>query len=207
MLKRLITDRLNKTIARVPAVALLGARQVGKTTLAKTIEQNRESLYLDLEDPEDLLKLSDPKSFLRAQKDRFVILDEIQRKPDLFTVLRGIIDENRQQGRNAGQFLLLGSASMELLRQSSESLAGRISYIEMQGFNILEAVTHRQDLIFAEDGFAFPNSYTPETGRIVYRTADTAMVSTKNKTETHCGCAGAFRIAILQPMMMRRWIG
>ena len=138
MLKRLITDRLNKSLNRTPAVALLGARQVGKTTFAKAIAKGRKSIYLDLEDAEDLLKLSDPKSFLRAQSDKLVILDEIQRAPDLFMVLRGLIDENRQAGRKTGQFLLLGSASADLLRQSSESLAGRITYIDMTGLNILE---------------------------------------------------------------------
>lgn len=121
-----------------PAVALLGARQVGKTTLAQTIACDRNSLYLDLESPEDLLKLSDPAAFLSLHADKFIILDEIQRTPDLFMILRGLIDKNRQAGRKSGQFLLLGSASMELLRQSSESLAGRISYIQMTGLNLLE---------------------------------------------------------------------
>lgn len=123
---------------RTPAVALLGARQVGKTTLAQAIAQDRTSIYLDLESPEDLVKLSDPTAFLSPHGDKLVILDEIQRSPDLFKVLRGLIDKNRQAGRKGEQFLLLGSASMDLLRQSSESLAGRISYIEMTGLNLLE---------------------------------------------------------------------
>jgi len=176
MLTRLITDKLNKNIARAPAVALLGARQVGKTTLAKAIAKDRDSLYLDLEDPEDLLKLSDPKSFLRSHSDKLVILDEIQRAPDLFMVLRGLIDENRQAGRTSGQFLLLGSASMDLLRQSSESLAGRISYLEMHGLNVLEALKFSYEHLGAEEGFAFPNSFRPEQGRIVHRTPDTAVI-------------------------------
>ena len=138
MLKRWIADRLQKAIAQTPAVALLGARQVGKTTLAKTVAKKHRSVYLDLESPEDLLRLSDPVSFLSTHSDKLVILDEIQRAPDLFMVLRGLIDKNRQRGRRSGQFLLLGSASIDLLRQSSESLAGRISYIEMSGFNMLE---------------------------------------------------------------------
>lgn len=111
ILKRLIIDRLNKNIDRVPAVALLGVRQVGKTMLAKAVAKERDSLYLDLESPEDLLKPSDPGSFLRSHIDKLVILDEIQRAPDLFMVLRGLIDENRQDGRTTGQFLLPGSAS------------------------------------------------------------------------------------------------
>ena len=122
MIERQITERLQATIAQVPAVALLGARQVGKTTLAKTIAKDIDSIYLDLEAPEDLLKLSDPTSFLSGHADKLVILDEIQRSPELFLVLRGLIDKSREQGRRAGQFLLLGSASMDLMRQSSESL-------------------------------------------------------------------------------------
>ncbi len=159
MLRRRITEKLQSTIAQVPAVALLGARQVGKTTLAKNIAKDINSIYLDLEAPEDLLKLSDPASFLSAHADKLVILDEIQRSPELFPVLRGLIDKNREQGRRAGQFLLLGSASMDLMRQSSESLAGRISYIEMSGLNVAEIVGNqagRQNL-WLRGGF--PDSY------------------------------------------------
>ncbi|MEX2365646.1 MAG: ATP-binding protein [Pseudohongiellaceae bacterium] len=162
MLERQITGKLQSTIAQVPAVALLGARQVGKTTLAKAIARNIDSIYLDLEAPEDLLKLSDPTSFLSAHADKLVILDEIQRSPELFPVLRGLIDKNREQGRRAGQFLLLGSASMDLMRQSSESLAGRISYIEMSGLNLTE-VDHKQQnrqALWLRGGF--PDSYLVE---------------------------------------------
>lgn len=138
MLKRLISSKLEKAIQHTPAVALLGVRQVGKTTLAREIAKDRASIYLDLESPEDLLKLSDPLTFLSSHSNKLVIIDEIQRAPNLFMVLRGIIDKNRQEGRKNGHFLLLGSASMDLLKQSSESLAGRISYIEMNGLSLLE---------------------------------------------------------------------
>ncbi len=159
MLKRQITQKLQTTIAQVPAVVLLGARQVGKTTLAKTIAKSIDSIYLDLEAPEDLLKLSDPASFLSAHSDKLVILDEIQRAPELFPVLRGLIDKNREQGLRAGQFLLLGSASMDLMRQSSESLAGRISYIGMSGLNLAEIDGNQQDrqTLWLRGGF--PDSY------------------------------------------------
>ncbi|MCU7917193.1 MAG: ATP-binding protein [Candidatus Thiodiazotropha sp. (ex Epidulcina cf. delphinae)] len=159
MLGRQITEKLQATIAQVPAVVLLGARQVGKTTLAKTIAKDIDSIYLDLEAPEDLLKLSDPTSFLSAHADKLVILDEIQRSPELFPVLRGLIDKNRAQGRRAGQFLLLGSASMDLMRQSSESLAGRISYIEMSGLNVAEIVGNQdgRQTLWLRGGF--PDSY------------------------------------------------
>ena len=159
MLGRQITQKLQTTIAQVPAVALLGARQVGKTTLAKTIAKDIDSIYLDLEAPEDLLKLSDPSSFLSTHADKLVILDEIQRSPELFPVLRGLIDKNREQGRRAGQFLLLGSASMDLMRQSSESLAGRISYLEMSGLNVAEVDGKQREwqTLWLRGGF--PDSY------------------------------------------------
>ena len=159
MLRRQITEKLQATIAQVPAVVLLGARQVGKTTLAKSIAKSIDSIYLDLEAPEDLLKLSDPASFLSTHADKLVILDEIQRSPELFPVLRGLIDKNRDQGRVAGQFLLLGSASMALMRQSSESLAGRLSYIEMSGLNLAEIEGNAQSrqTLWLRGGF--PDSY------------------------------------------------
>jgi predicted AAA+ superfamily ATPase len=139
MLARHMTGRLLKSLGQFPAVALLGPRQVGKTTLTKSVARTwSSSLYLDLESPEDLLKLSDPAGYLGRHEDKLVIIDEIQRSPELFMVLRGLIDRNREDGRAAGQFLLLGSASMDLLRQSSESLAGRISYLDMSGLNLLE---------------------------------------------------------------------
>jgi len=150
-----------------PAVALLGPRQVGKTTLAQTLAGNRSALYLDLENPEDLLKLSDPYAFLSIHSDELVIVDEIQRSPDLFMVLRGLIDKNRRAGRKGDQFLLLGSASIDLLRQSSESLAGRISYIELSGLNVLEVPSAKPEDIhrlWLRGGF--PQSYLAETDSI-----------------------------------------
>jgi uncharacterized protein len=167
MLKRWIIDKVERTIQHTPAVVLLGPRQVGKTTLALTLAENRSALYLDLENPEDLLKLSDPYAFLSMHSDKLVIVDEIQRSPDLFMVLRGLIDKNRRMGRKGDQFLLLGSASIDLLRQSSESLAGRISYIELYGFNVLEVPSsepediHRLWLLGG-----FPESYLAKNDSI-----------------------------------------
>ena len=150
-----------------PAVALLGPRQVGKTTLAQTLAENRSALYLDLENPEDLLKLSDPYAFLSIHSDELVIVDEIQRSPDLFMVLRGLIDKNRRAGRKGDQFLLLGSASIDLLRQSSESLAGRISYIELSGLNALEVSSVKpEDIHRLWFRGGFPESYLAETDSI-----------------------------------------
>lgn len=159
MLNRWITGRLKQHLAQAPAVALLGARQVGKTTLARTAAESADSVYLDLETPEDRAKLDDASSFLRAQSGRLVIMDEIQRAPDLFTILRGLIDQNRREGRRTGQFLLLGSASKSLLRQSSQSLAGRISYVDMGGLNVLETGAGAADIqkLWLRGGF--PDSY------------------------------------------------
>ncbi len=159
MIQREITKKLQSVIAQVPAVVLLGARQVGKTTLAKTIAKCIDSIYLDLEAPEDLFKLSDPSSFLSTHADKLVILDEIQRIPDLFPVLRGVIDKNRERGRRSGQFLLLGSASMDLMHQSSESLAGRISYLEMSGLSLIEVHDQQKErqALWLRGGF--PDSY------------------------------------------------
>ena len=164
MLSRWIANKLEKTMQHTPVVALLGARQVGKTTLAQIIAHDRPSIYLDLESPEDLFKLSDPAAFLSLHDDKLVIVDEIQRSPDLFMVLRGLIDKNRQAGRQGEQFLLLGSASMDLLRQSSESLAGRISYIEMTGLNLLEVPSQERGdtrRLWLRGGF--PQSYLADT--------------------------------------------
>ena len=118
MIHRLAEVRVSELLKRFPAVALLGPRQVGKTTLALRLVDQRESkaVYLDLELPSHRAKLSDPELYLNAQGDRLVILDEIQRIPGLFEVLRGIIDERRRKGRRHGQFLLLGSASIDLLK-------------------------------------------------------------------------------------------
>lgn len=113
------------------AVVLLGPRQVGKTTLAIEIADTVPSIYLDLEDPADRDKLADPALYLHAHADKLVVFDEVQNAPDLFSVLRGLIDKGRRTGLKTGRFLLLGSASIDRLRQSSESLAGRIAYREL----------------------------------------------------------------------------
>lgn len=143
---------LSHLMQEFPAVAILGPRQVGKTTLAHQVAAQHQSLktapvidpaqtaplYLDLELPTDLAQLSDPVAFFAAHSNRLVILDEIQRMPGLFAVLRGVIDQRRRAGARTGQFLLLGSASIELLAQSSETLAGRLAYIDLAPFVVTE---------------------------------------------------------------------
>ncbi len=141
---RIITDKTLERLGHLPAVALLGPRQVGKTTLARYLQSviSKESLYLDLESPEDYQKLSDAEGYLLQRPDKLIIIDEVQRMPELFPVLRSVIDRHLVNTR----FLLLGSASPELLAQSSETLAGRISYIEVHPFvynEIKGAYTHQ----------------------------------------------------------------
>lgn len=139
MIPRSAFGRIEEALARQAAVALIGPRQVGKTTLAHAIGAERNALYLDLESRENRDKLTEPALFLRAYEDRLVILDEIRRVPELFQTLRGLIDQGRRRGKRHGRFLVLGSAAIDLLRQSGESLAGRIAYVEMGPLDVLEA--------------------------------------------------------------------
>lgn len=124
----------------MPAVVLLGPRQVGKTTLARGIADTRPggALYLDLERPADRRRLEDADAYLREHYGKLVVIDEIQRMPKLFEVLRGIIDERRATGERHGHFLLLGSAAIELMRQASETLAGRVAYLDLAGLTLDE---------------------------------------------------------------------
>lgn len=159
MIERKALDSVRSALGRQAAVGLIGPRQVGKTTLALTLAEETPSLYLDLEAAEDRAKLADPALFLAAQEDRLVILDEIHRAPEIFPVLRGLIDQGRRRGRRTGRFLVLGSASIGLLRQSSESLAGRISYVDMGPLTVGEAAATEADQrrLWVRGGF--PDSF------------------------------------------------
>ena len=153
MLTRILYAKLSDAIAQSPAVALLGPRQVGKTTLAMEVGKSHNALYLDLESEQDRAKLAQPELYLADHQDKLVILDEIHRAPGLFPVLRGLIDKGRRAGRRTGQYLLLGSASLELLKQSGETLAGRIAYLELAPFNVLETQALPADEIWVRGGF------------------------------------------------------
>lgn len=157
MIRRRIYDDLRKAMERNPAVGLLGPRQVGKTTLALEIGAALPSVYLDLEDTADRAKLEDAKSYLKEHANKLVILDEVHRAPEIFQTLRGLIDQGRRQGRKGAQFLLLGSASVDLLRQSGESLAGRISYLELTPFDAVEVPANELARLWVRGGF--PSSY------------------------------------------------
>jgi hypothetical protein len=142
MIPRLAESAVRKKLLQTPAVVLLGPRQVGKTTLARQIAGDWPggAVYLDLERSADRLRLEDADDYLRAHVGRLVIMDEIHRAPGVFEALRGIIDENRLAGVRSGQFLLLGSASLDLMRQSSETLAGRVSYMDISPIHIQEII-------------------------------------------------------------------
>ena len=151
-IEALVRNRLN----HVPAVVLLRPRQVGKTTLALDVGEHRSSIYLDLESPVDREKLADATLYLSGHEDELVILDEVQRAPELFATLRGLIDQGRRRNKKSGRFLLLGSASADLLHQS-ETLAGRIAYIELGPFQAIEVEPDDVRSLWVRGGF--PESF------------------------------------------------
>jgi predicted AAA+ superfamily ATPase len=170
MIPRLaIQKKVEDALSRQAAVALIGPRQVGKTTLAHELAETRPSLYLDLEAREDRAKLSDPALFLKSQEDKLVILDEIHRLPEVFQTLRGLIDQGRRKGKRTGRFLILGSASIDLLRQSGESLAGRIEYVDLGPLNILEIKDNEEAMNHLWLRGGFPDSYLAKSDTDSFR--------------------------------------
>jgi predicted AAA+ superfamily ATPase len=155
---RHLAAQLAAELQHSPAVALLGPRQVGKTTLALAVSKGIPSIYLDLESERDRAKLEQAELYLTDHLDKLVILDEVHRAPGLFPVLRGLIDQARRNGKRTGLYLLLGSASLDLLQQSGETLAGRISYLELGSLNVLETVPAQADTLWLRGGF--PDSFS-----------------------------------------------
>jgi predicted AAA+ superfamily ATPase len=153
MIQRRLLAPLSAALDESAAVALLGPRQVGKTTLALEAARTRPAVYLDLESEADRAKLAEPELYLAQHEDKLVILDEIQRTPQLFRSLRGLIDAGRRRGHGKGRFLVLGSASIDLLKQSSESLAGRIRYLELAPLDAGEVGRKRLDALWLRGGF------------------------------------------------------
>lgn len=156
MIGRRIEVQVRAALQRSPAVALIGPRQVGKTTLAISISAIIPSVYIDLENSLDQARVRDIAAFHGENREKLIILDEVQRLPEVFVELRGIIDKERRKGRKTGQFLFLGSASIDLLRQSSESLAGRIAYIELHPVDLLEFAgnsTDKMQRLWVRGGF------------------------------------------------------
>jgi uncharacterized protein len=159
MFSRLSSSIVTDFLSWSPAVAILGARQVGKTTLAKTFAANPElGVYLDLDSPQAQAKLSNPSAFFEANRQHLVILDEIQNQPEILHQLRGEIDNDRR----AGRFLLLGSASFKLLKQS-QSLAGRLALVDMSPLLLSEVFTQFSDTQTLWLRGGFPNSYTAKS--------------------------------------------
>lgn len=154
---RHLATQLAEELQHSPAVALLGPRQVGKTTLALAASKGIPSIYLDLESERDRAKLEQAELYLADHLDKLVILDEVHRAPGLFPVLRGLIDQARRNGKRTGLYLLLGSASLDLLQQSGETLAGRISYLELGSLNVLETTPALADALWLRGGF--PDSF------------------------------------------------
>lgn len=167
MIERLATRRIRRALENNAAVVLLGPRQVGKTTLALQIAAQRNAVYIDLENPADRAKIEDPDFYFAEHQDALIVLDEVQRVPDLFQVLRSRIDINRRHGRRNGQFLLLGSASNALLHQSSESLAGRVAHIELQPFDLVEVGNAHINDLWVRGGF--PEAFLQSTSSFAWR--------------------------------------
>jgi predicted AAA+ superfamily ATPase len=157
MITRRIERRLTYLIDHYPAVGLLGPRQAGKTTLALDIAGQRPSVYLDLESAADRARLADPEQYCADHEDELVVLDEVHRMPEIFQTLRGVIDRGRRRGKKTARFLLLGSAAIDLLKQSGETLAGRISYVELAPLDVLEVPADALDRRWIRGGF--PSSF------------------------------------------------
>ncbi len=161
MIKRFKTNEIVDSLAFFPVVGIIGPRQVGKTTLAKQLEKviSKQMIYLDLENPRDLAKLQDPVLYFEDNIDKCIILDEIQNTPYLFPIIRSMVDLKRV----AARFIILGSASPDLIRDTSESLAGRIAYIELTPFNLIEVFkTNIQDTLWLKGGY--PDAFlSPKT--------------------------------------------
>ena len=138
MIPRQLQKQVETALSRQAAVLLVGPRQSGKTTLSLELARRGDAVYLDLEDQDDRSRLEEPRLFLDALEDRLVVFDEIHRAPELFASLRGVIDRGRRRGKGIGRFLILGSASFDLLRQSGESLAGRVESLELMPLSLLE---------------------------------------------------------------------
>lgn len=163
MIERRIAREVAWLLENNPAVALIGPRQVGKTTLALSMTKDRPAVYLDLESEADRSRMGSPQLYFEDHTEELVVLDEIHRAPGLFETLRGVIDDGRREGKGTGRFLLLGSAALELLAQSGETLAGRIAFAELTPFDVTEVGGERLDDLWVRGGF--PSSFLASSDR------------------------------------------
>ena len=203
MIERRIKQNVLEALDRQAAVAIIGPRQVGKTTLAYEISKEKKALYLDLEDTHDREKLSDAALFLKTYEDRLVVLDEIHRVPEIFQTLRGVIDKGRRKGKKTGRFLILGSASIDLLKQSGESLAGRIEYIDMQPLDVteVEAGTKEKTLNQLWIRGGLPDSFLAKNDRDSFKLRKSFMRTYLERDISQLGP----RIPIPSETMRRLW--
>lgn len=167
MIDRRVLAEASSLLQHVPAVVLTGPRQVGKTTLALAVARDRDAVYLDLESEADRARLAEPELYLADHADELVVLDEIQRAPGIFEALRGTIDRGRREGKGTGRFLLLGSAAIDLLAQSGETLAGRIAILELGPLEVTEVGGDRLDRLWVRGGF--PESFLAEDDALSLR--------------------------------------
>jgi predicted AAA+ superfamily ATPase len=163
MIKRRLEEKIRGALQENASVALLGPRQVGKTTLALNVLSIEKTVYIDLENDLDRRKIDDFHSFYNKNSQKLMILDEIQKLPEIFSSIRGIIDQQRREGNRNGLFLFLGPASMDLLRQSGESLAGRIAYLELHPIDLLEYDNQNKEQLWTRGGF--PESLLAQSDR------------------------------------------
>jgi len=163
MIQRNITSELIDLLGFFPAIGIIGPRQCGKTTLAKQIMSkiDKPTIYLDLESHSDIIKLTEPEHFFKNNIDKCIIIDEIQHMPELFPLLRSVIDAKKEPGR----FIILGSASPGIMRDSSESLAGRIAYKELSPFNLTELNLKTKDINKHWFRGGFPDSFLAKTDK------------------------------------------
>lgn len=173
MIARLLKPIIEQRLGSGQSVVLLGPRQVGKTTLARQVadEARTGAVYLDLERPADRRRLADADAYLRAQAGQLVVIDEIHRAPEIFAILRGVIDERRAHGDRRGGFLLLGSAALDLMQQTSESLAGRVGYLEMTPIAVGELPPGGPsvDVLWNRGGFPLSLLATSDTEALTWR--------------------------------------
>lgn len=163
MVPRRVQGDVRYQLGLFPAVAVVGPRQAGKTTLVRAIADSRKSACLDLENHSHIRRLSDPIRCQAGHSEPLVVLDEVQRVPELFATLRGIIDDARRRGPGNGRFLLSGSASVAFLSQFGESLAGRIAYVELNPFDLLELSPSLTDRLWVRGGFPPASCTSPTT--------------------------------------------